>query len=176
LKRQSSQTNNLVFRPPIITDAPYMQTLVKASPLLDNNSRYCYLLLCENFADTCAVVEVNGDILAFVTAYIPPDKPDTLFVWQIAVASSLHGRGIAERLIDHVLKRPDLRHIRYVEATVNPSNEASRALFASLAMTYETTLNEACIFPETLFPGGHEQENLLRVGPFHIQSAKQENP
>lgn len=130
----------------------------------------------EYFTGTCAVVEVNGDILAFVTAYIPPSNPDTLFVWQIAVASSLRGQGVARQLIDHVLKRPGLSHVRFVEATVNPSNEASRSLFASLARAYETTLSEACIFPETLFHDGHEQENLLRIGPFHIHSAKQENP
>ncbi|MCL7423146.1 MAG: diaminobutyrate acetyltransferase [Methylobacter sp.] len=157
-----------------MTDGPSMQALVEASPPLDNNSRYCYLLLCEYFADTCAVVEADGEILAFVTAYVPPGKPDTLAVWQVAVASSLRGQGVARQLIDHVLRRPGLEHIRFVEATVNPSNDASRALFASLAKACETTMSEACIFPKTLFPSGHEQENLLRVGPFQIHTAIQE--
>jgi L-2,4-diaminobutyric acid acetyltransferase len=147
-----------------------MQALVESNPPLDNNSRYCYVLLCEYFADTCAVVEVNGSILAFMSAYVPPGKPDTLFIWQIAVASSLRGQGIAKRLIDHVLRRRGLEHIRFIEATINPSNKASRALFASLARTQKTKLSEECIFPEALFPSGHEQENLLRVGPFQIHT------
>jgi len=147
-----------------------MQTLVEASPPLDNNSRYCYLLLCEHFAPTCAVAEADGSVLAFVTAYVPPGQPDTLFVWQVAVAPMLRGQGVARRLIDHVLQRPDLAHVRFVEATVNPSNDASRALFASLAREYGALLSEACMFPEALFPSGHEQENLLRVGPFQIHS------
>lgn len=149
-----------------------MQALVEASPPLDNNSRYCYLILSAHFSRTCAVAEAGGEVRAFVTAYIPPQQPETLFVWQIAVSPQLRGQGLAMRLIEHVLHHnPQVRH---VEATVNPSNTASRALFASLAKARGTTLHEACIFPEALFPSGHEQENLLRVGPFPIHPAAKE--
>lgn len=142
-----------------------MQGLVERCPPLDNNSRYCYLLLCEHFAATCAVAETAGEISAFVTAYIPPERPDTLFVWQVAVDASLRGQGVAKRLVQHVLQQPACATVRFLEATVNPSNNASRALFQSFASSWHTSLHEACVFPETLFPANHEQENLIRVGP-----------
>jgi len=146
-----------------------MQALVEASPPLDNNSRYCYLLLCEHFAATCAVAECDGRVQAFMTAYIPPTRPDTLFVWQVAVSLPLRGQGVARRLLEHILQRGHLSDARFVEATVNPSNDASRGLFAALARTCGAPMSETCIFPEALFPAGHEQENLLRIGPIQFQ-------
>lgn len=175
--KATSNAGRLSFREPVADDGPAIYALVERSKPLDLNSRYCYLILCEHFSSTCAVAEcedaadhgADHDVRAFMTAYVPPHQTDTLFVWQIAVDASLRGQGVAKRLLADVLARPAMQGIRYVEATVNPSNDASRGIFHSLARQYDTEVSESLLFAtELLGDGDHEQENLIRVGPFAL--------
>lgn len=154
------------FRPPVADDGPAIYALADRCKPLDLNSRYCYLILCEHFASTCVVAECDGEIVAFMTAYILPERRDTLFVWQIAVDAAFRGRGIAKKMLRQLLGRQALKGILYVEATVNPSNHASRALFHALARRCSAELSESALFAARLFGSDqHEQENLIRVGP-----------
>ena len=59
--------------------------LVANRPYVGLNSRYTYFLLAKDFSDTCVVVEQNNKIIAFSSGYIPPDKPETFFNWEIVV-------------------------------------------------------------------------------------------
>ncbi|MDQ6992611.1 MAG: diaminobutyrate acetyltransferase [Mariprofundus sp.] len=159
-------SNNLSFRNPVANDGPAMHALVERCKPLDVNSLYCYLILCEHFSSTCLVVEDNNEVVGFITAYIPPEKRDTLFVWQVAVDARLRGQGIAKKMIRTLLSRSNLMRTSYIEGTVNPSNEASRSLFKSLAKDCSCAFDEDLIFPAKMFgEGDHEQENLMRVGP-----------
>jgi len=158
--------NKLSFRSPVANDGPAMHALVERCKPLDVNSRYCYLILCEHFPSTCVVVEEGNEVVGFITAYIPPEKRDTLFVWQAAVDVRLRGQGLAKKMLNSLLSRPNLERTSYIEATVNPSNEASRSLFKSLAKDCSCAFDEELIFPANMFGAGdHEQENLIRVGP-----------
>ena len=160
------QAGRLSFREPLADDAPGIYALVERSKPLDLNSRYCYLILCAHFASTCVVVEQDGDIVAFATAYILPERRDTLFVWQIAVDATMRGQGLAKKMLRRLLARPVLKGVRYIEATVNPSNKASRALFQSLADDCSVAIAESPMFAAELFgDSDHEPEHLLRVGP-----------
>jgi len=113
-------------------------------------------------------------VVALLTAYVPPEKSDTLFVWQIAVDATVRGKGIAKRLLADVLNRPAMQQVRFVEATVNPSNDASRNIFRSLARQYQSEISEDLLFETTLLgDGDHEQENLIRVGPINLKANTQ---
>ncbi|HKI61683.1 MAG TPA: diaminobutyrate acetyltransferase [Mariprofundaceae bacterium] len=170
LSDQMKQVPSIAFRKPTVEDGPSIFDLVNRSKPLDVNSRYLYLLQCSHFANTCAVAESDGSVQAFISAYVRPDQPDTLFVWQVAVDSSLRGKGVASILLAELLGRPYLAAIRFVEATVNPSNNASRGLFASLARKLDCPLMENMLFEAELLndgtnEGAHEAEILLCVGP-----------
>jgi len=163
---ETKEAGRLSFRAPVADDGPAMHALVDRCKPLDLNSRYCYIILCEHFASTCAVVELDGEVAAMITAYVPPEQCDTLFVWQVAVDAHLRGQGVAKKLMRHLLGRNNLQNIRFVEATVNPSNDASRSLFHSLAHDRSCQIDENLLFDAAMFgEGDHEQENLIRVGP-----------
>jgi len=154
------------YRPPTIEDGIAIRQLVCDAGSLDVNSVYCYLLLCKDFAETCAVAEAHGEILGFVTAYLPPSREHSLFVWQIGVGAAHRGQGLATRLLQELLRRKACRGIRFLEATVGPSNAASRALFTALAERLGAELSEQPCFDAALFPDEkHEPENLIRIGP-----------
>lgn len=168
------QENIVEFRRPLIRDGQVIWQLVRDSGVLDPNSAYCYLLLCRDFAKTCAVAQAGGKVVGFVTGYLPPGRDDILFVWQVGVSPAFRGQGLAGRMILDILGRDSCRDVRWIETTVSPSNQASRALFASLARRLDAELTESPCFDTADFPeGGHEAEPLLRIGPFDLSDSPQ---
>ena len=141
--------------------------LVRDSCVLDINSSYCYLLLCKYFSGTCAVAEIHGEMVGFLTGFLPPGREDTFFVWQVGVDSSVRGQGIATHMLQELLHRDHCHGVSFIEATVGPSNQVSRAFFTSLAQDLNTGMSVHPHFDSVLFPrGNHEPEYLYRIGPF----------
>ena len=158
--------SQLIFRAPVKEDGPAIWRLVVDSGVLDKNSLYTYLLLCEHFSQTCVLTECDGEIVGFVTGYILPDRDDTVFVWQIAVDANHRGKRLASRLLDKLLERTINQKVRYLETTVSPSNLPSDRLFRKLAQRWNAELILRGGFPESLFPyDAHEAEPLYRIGP-----------
>lgn len=157
----------LHFRTPTVSDGPAVREIVQESGVLDLNSRYHYLLFCRHFADTTVVAEMGDRPVGFVTAFLIPTRPDTVFVWQIGVDSSVQGHGVGRRLLEHLVQLPSCRGVTALETTVTPSNTASDALFRSFAR--ERGAGVACqedYFPRALFePDCHEAEVLYRIAP-----------
>ena len=155
------------FRRPEADDGSAIWALVKKTGVLDVNSAYSYIMLGEYFADTCIVAERRGRIVGFVSGFKPPQREDTLFIWQVAVADSERGRGLAKTLILKLLSSETCDEVRYLEATVTPSNKPSTRLFRSVARELHTSCIIAEGFQGEMFPGdGHEAERLFRIGPF----------
>ncbi|WP_332630939.1 diaminobutyrate acetyltransferase [Halalkalibacter flavus] len=159
------KTGSVQFLKPSVEDGAAMWELVNESTL-DQNSAYKYIMMCEFFAETCVVAKENDQVVGFVTAFIPPERQDVVFVWQIGVHSSQRGKGLASKLLHELVQREGCSEVNYVEATVTPSNEASQALFRRLARSFETICEVSECFAEDLFPEeGHEKELTFRVGP-----------
>ncbi|MCT2536160.1 diaminobutyrate acetyltransferase [Aquibacillus koreensis] len=155
----------ITFEKPKVEDGAAMWELVNNSTL-DSNSVYKYIMMCEYFAETCVVAKEDDKLVGFVTAFIPPEKPDAVFIWQVGVDSSQRGKGIASRLLNHLIEREYCQDVRFVEATVTPSNNASQSLFRKLARDHQTECTVTEFFKEELFPGDdHEEELNFRVGP-----------
>lgn len=159
----------LEIRTPEANDGRAIHALVKASGALDVNSEYVYLLLGVHFQETCAIAEINGNTAGFVSAYVLPKQQDTLFVWQVAVNASYQKQGLALAMLKHILQRASCQNIRYVQATISPSNLASRSLFMSLAREYGAPLNEQPMFPSDYFHHQHEAEPLITIGPLEYE-------
>ena len=162
------------LRNPTPRDAAGIWRLVVDSGVLDHNSPYSYLILCQHFADTCIVAEEDARIVGFVTAYRPPIAPEVVFVWQIGVAASMRGRGLGVAILDALVRQPACREVSYLDATVTPSNLASQAMFRAFARKMKTQCVEELCFPEHLFPtAGHEAEHLFHIGPFNVSQQQE---
>ncbi|RXT04921.1 diaminobutyrate acetyltransferase [Ammoniphilus sp. CFH 90114] len=154
------------FRKPRKEDAAEIWKLIKGTRVLDLNSAYCYLMLCEWFPDTCVIAEEDQQIVGFVSAFRPPNKPDVIFVWQVAVQESMRGKGLGKKLLQELLERDECENIHYLEATVSPSNLASQSLFQSLAQQLNCSCCVQECFSVDMFPEpGHEAEQIYRIGP-----------
>ncbi|MFJ7779280.1 diaminobutyrate acetyltransferase [Streptomyces yangpuensis] len=149
-------------------DGPALWQLAREAKTLDVNSVYSYLLWCRDFAGTSAVArDRTGHVVGFVTGYIRPDAPATLLIWQISVAESVRGLGVAGALLDALsLRVATQRGIDCLETTITPGNVASERLFASYAERHGAQVKREVLFPAEQFPGsGHEPEVLHRIAP-----------
>ncbi|WP_346837477.1 diaminobutyrate acetyltransferase [Microbulbifer sp. SAOS-129_SWC] len=165
--RQDSATREALLRRPVSEDGADVHRLISQCPPLDENSIYCNLLQASHFADTSVAAEIDGALAGFVSGYLVPERPDTLFVWQVAVAEAGRGQGLAGRMIREILSRPACAAVRYLETTITPDNEASWALFRGLARRLGAECGDSVMFDrERHFQGRHDSEMLLRIGPF----------
>lgn len=167
-----SNIQQMQMRLPTPGDGLAVYRLIKNSPPLDVNSPYFYLIQTKDFASTCALAEVEGEVLGWVSGYIRPDKPTTYFLWQVALDSRARGLGLASQLIAHLLQRSNFQQITHLETSITPSNQASWALFTRLAQQLACPLNKSILFTAEQL-GGDEDEELVRIGPFSVHPDKQ---
>jgi len=161
------QAGGVEFRAPTVDDGPAIAALIADCPPLDRNSAYCNLLLCSHFATTCVVAARDGRVVGWLSAYRLPDSPDTLFAWQMAVAETARGEGLAARLLDELLARPACAGVRRLQTTITPGNAASWAVFRRLAQRLNAPITDAAwLMAGRHLPEGHETEHLVTIGPF----------
>jgi L-2,4-diaminobutyric acid acetyltransferase len=126
--------------------------------------------LAKDFSDTCVVAEQNNKIIAFSSGYVPPDRPDTFFNWEVVVHKDYRGHGLQKRML---LQQIIITGAKYFEGTVNPSNEASKRNVCELAQLLNAKCEENVLFNEEDFENdGHEPEILYRIGPISKTEVK----
>ncbi len=156
------------------TDGSAVHALISRCPPLDENSMYCNLLQCTYFAETSATARRGDRLVGFVSGLRVPQRPESLFVWQVAVAEDARGSGLGRQLILHILARAANRDLRRIETTVTPANAASRAMFLGLAKQLGAPLEESVQFErQQHFDGHHDDEMLMQIGPFSQPPARQ---
>lgn len=149
---------------PDATDGAALHALIANSPPLDPNSLYCNLLHCSHFANTSVRARMDGELVGFISGYMIPERPDTLFVWQVVVSGKARGQGLGRRMLEALVDRTGAR---YMETTITADNEASWALFKSLARHRQTAGETSVMFDrDAHFKGQHDSEHLFRIGPF----------
>ena len=167
----------LGIRHPTPIDAIPVHNLIRASAFVDDNSPYLYLLVCSHFAGSSAIAERNGETMGVISAYIPPEQPDTLFVWQVAVDPMMRRQGLARAMLKFILLSDACREVRYIDTTVTRDNDASRKLFNSFAEKLGCPLRESLLFDRHKhFLNLHDSEYLLRIGPFSTDALTRTTP
>lgn len=157
--------DKLRYRTPNKFDGKHIWELVRAGGKLDLNSPYFYLAMSHWFSQSCMLVEDTETkrLIGLVIGFRHPSNRNKLFIWQIAVDEQYRGLGIALNLLDQLTEDSE---IRFVEATISPSNYSSRRLFEKWATAKHVDIKKSSCFVETDFPDQlHEQEDLYVIGP-----------
>jgi len=166
---QRAVHDRVILRPPRRREGAALHDLVAACPPLDLNSRYAYLLLCEHHAPTSVIAELDDKMVGAITAYVPPAQPDTLFIWQVAVAAQVRGQKLGTRMLRHLLQQcMALRRLCWMETTISPGNQASENLFTRFAARHGAGCTSATLFAaEDFGASGHQEERLYKIGPLN---------
>lgn len=158
--------NEVCYRKPSVRDASAVYSLVAQTAALDLNSWYYYAVFFRDFTETSMVVEVDGEFAGFVTAYLCPDKPDTLFLWQTATTLNHGVPNLGLDLIVQLIKDVQQRsQVRYIEATVDPKNKAISMQFRLLTRKFNVQASTEIAFAASDFEELEHDEQLLRIGP-----------
>lgn len=157
--------SDLFLRKPRKEDAKSIFTLVKNSKVLDVNSEYLYLLQCTHFKESCCVATVKDEVVGFISGYILPQDPKSLFIWQVVVDEKMRGQNVANKILKAILSFDNMKEINYIHTTVSPSNKPSQRVFEKLAESFNTTFKNSTMFAKEDFIHGHEDEVLYEIGP-----------
>ena len=162
---KSSEIN---YRHPTLDDGSKIYGLVRSCPPLDVNSQYFYYILCKDFSNTCVVAEYDRNLLGFVSAYLQPEKPRSLFVWQVAVAKNARRKRLALNMLDWLIKQPKCIHIQSMETTISPLNQPSQKLFSRFAKDHNANLQTRLFLDKSNFDNeSHEEEILYTLSPLN---------
>ena len=161
----------LTIRKVATADISEVYRLLAANrPYVGLNSRYTYFLLARDFSETCLVALDGGRIIAFSSGYVPPNRPDTFFSWEVVVDVAYRGNGLQKTLL---LEQLRLTEAKFFEGTINPSNGASEKNFLEIARILNTDVSKSVLFSEEDFGNdGHEAEHLYRIGPISLVALK----
>lgn len=163
--------DKLKLRHPQATDGYFLNQLVASCPPLDTNSVYCNLLQCQHFAETSVAAVVDDRLVGFISAYLLPNDPETLFVWQVVVDAKFRGQGVAKCMLDWLVAQPGTGSARQLITSITPDNRTSWMLFESLARDWHAQpIKEMMFERERHFAGHHDDEYLLRIAPLPDRS------
>ncbi len=152
------------LREPTAEDGPAIWDLIRASKPLDENSIYCNLLQCDHFKETCVVAERAGEIVGWVSGYILPNEPDTLFIWQVAVSEKARGTGLGGLMLQSLIDRDICSDVRRLQTTITGDNDASWTLFRKFAKRQGGTLDAQPHFTQgEHFRGQQSTEHMVTI-------------
>jgi L-2,4-diaminobutyric acid acetyltransferase len=149
---------------PTSADGSAIWELVRSCKPLDENSMYCNVIQCDHFAGTCVLAEIGGKPVGWVSAYVMPNDPETLFVWQVAVAEDARGLGLGTSMLQAILGRDACDDVRRVQTTITSKNEASWALFRKFGKAQGAKLDVQPYYTRAQhFQDRHKTENLVTI-------------
>jgi L-2,4-diaminobutyric acid acetyltransferase len=162
--REIQARQPITLRKPVDADGSAVWSLIHECQPLDRNSMYCNLLQCDHFGDTCVLAERGEDVVGWISAYLLPDDPETLFVWQVAVSERARGQGLAQRMLRELLERDGCSEVQQLKTTITRDNDASWALFSRFAKRQGADLDSEAHFKrDEHFDGRHATEHMVTI-------------
>ncbi|CAM3181817.1 diaminobutyrate acetyltransferase [Paracoccus nototheniae] len=153
----------LTLRKPDPTDGAAVWELVRDCKPLDENSMYCNLVQAEHFRDTCVVADLDGDVVGWISGHMIPND-DALFVWQVAVSPRARGLGLGRKMLTHLVDRDECTEANRLNTTITRDNDASWALFRSLARHLGGALSDDPHYiRDEHFDGRHATEHMVTI-------------
>lgn len=151
------------LRLPVSRDALAMRQLARDSQVLSVNSTYHYALMARMFSETSIIAQDRDILCGYITAFCPPQQPDTVFVWQVGVMERFQGKGLGKKMLSTIIKK---QQPVFVEASIALSNKASQNLFSSIARQFSADhIYNQAFFTRNDLGKLEEEEILFRIGP-----------
>ena len=151
------------YREPLKKDGIAVHNLISNCPPLDKNSLYCNLLQCTDFSRTSIIAESSdGDVIGFISGYIAPESPETLFIWQVALDQQYRGKGVASQMLSRLFNRH--KTLQSLKTTISPSNIPSQKLFQTFFENHGMTVKATEHFKAGVHLDSDHEDEILYVG------------
>lgn len=136
---KSPSSQNLTFRPLGVADVVDLQQAVRDCPPLTLHTPYTYWVALSKASGLCIGAWREDELAGFVVAM--PTTRSRLFVWQIGVRSSFRGRQVGQVMLRKAWQAAEKLGLDSLETSIEPSNKASAATFASFAKAENLSFN-----------------------------------
>ncbi len=163
--------DKIEFRHPLASDGDALNALLATTPVLDGNSVQCTLLQCSHFAQTSVAAFFHGQLVGFVSAYYPPNEPNTLFVWQVVVAQDLRDLGLGKKMLHWLIAQPGCEQAIHLVTAIGIKNSISWSMFDSFARDIGALPIKSFVTSIKPSPDDKQSEYLLRISPLPNRSA-----
>ncbi len=160
----NQKEKHCVFRPPKLQDGHSIHHLISDCSPLDENSPYCNFLQASFFNQSSILAESKGQTVGFISGMLNPEKPHSLFIWQVAVSPQMRGEGLGYSMLRSLLERENLQLIEVLETTITQNNTPSWKLFKKVDLLYGNHGSVRLFLDkEAHFKGKQETEYLYRI-------------
>lgn len=111
------------------------------------------------------MAEQAGELVGWISGYVPPARPDAFFVWQVAVSAAARGQGLGLRMLEWLVRQPAAARAQALTTTITADNAASWALFSAFARRQGASLAKAPRFDRSAhFGGAQDTEWGVTIG------------
>jgi L-2,4-diaminobutyric acid acetyltransferase len=167
----------LEIRRPKADDISGIVTVVRScEPFLTAHMSYIYWMNIHNYGETCAVAELNGELVGWCS--ISPTPSGKLFLHQLGIAPRARRRGVGDSLLAFLLNRLSERNVAFeLEFTIDRKNRAAQNMFKRFAERTGMHLLKAGAAIELLEENCTEELYVMtarerKTAPEHRASAK----
>lgn len=167
--------DKIELRTPLTSDGDALKGLLATTPVLDGNSVQCTLLQCGHFAKTSVAAFLHGRLVGFVSAYYPPNEPQTLFVWQVVVSQQLRDLGLGKKMLHWLVAQPACEQAVRLVTAIGIKNSVSWSMFDSFARDIGALPIKSFVTPLTPKDGYEQDEYLLRISPLPNRAEQSAN-
>ena len=126
-----------------------------------------YWLYAELFSATCPVaIQDDGEIVGAVIAFRSQNRPDEIYVQDVATHPDHRRRGIGHALVDTVRQQAAAWECRRLYLTSEPDNHAAQRTWLSLGFTNvpgDQTVNGVSVVSNYKGPGKHRAVYELTI-------------
>ncbi|MBX4935279.1 GNAT family N-acetyltransferase [Rhizobium bangladeshense] len=109
----------------------------------------------------------DDEVIAFLTAFRSPERPDSYFLWQTATKPRHGIAALGLELLEFAVKREVSHGARFVEASVDKDNKPIRLVMKTLCKRLGGHLTEELLYSSEFLSSKdaeHHDETLNRAG------------
>lgn len=116
------------------------------------------------FRETSVLAELDGQLLGWISAYILPYDPQTLFIWTVEVVEADRDVGISALMLGYLMRQEACAGVTRVQTVISCDEDRPWELFRRFARWQHSRMNVQPYFTQALTPHKrHENENLVTI-------------
>lgn len=142
MSSSSQSPNNIAIRNGSEGDTDAIYNLVPDLRPLTQHTWYTYWGLFHNFGNSCFIAEDGNEPVGFITSHPSIRQSPEWFIWQAGILPEYRGRGLIDRLQDHVIERARHAGAIAITTTIEADNSRSFGAFNRMAVRLASSIEE----------------------------------
>lgn len=152
------------FRSPSYDDAKSIFEIAKRQCGLSANSEEFYHLAASHFFGTCVLGELKNDLYGFLLGYERPNRPGSIFVWQMLVVEGQPSREVFFKLLEQlILRHSNTYPLLEVSVLVKHSDKSLKKSIEDFISEYQLNLLKVPFIKKNSFRDGDPDARALFV-------------